>query len=298
MSAIIVSQSTPAKSVPEVVELEITGSCQLRCVHCFAESGPWGDHGAMTASDWRRVIDESAALGVRQIQLIGGEPTLHPAWPELVEHAPSLGLHTEIYSNLFHVRPHWWQLFSRDGVTLATSYYSDRAKEHEAITARPGSYQRTRTHITEAVRRGVPLRVGIVSVLPGQRVVEAQQELEALGVTRIRLDRTRRIGRASAPQLSEEARAGELCGRCGNGQVAVLASGDVAPCVMARWLVTGNVRDGGLASVISGGTWAQALRVIPARESGDPCDPDCKPASDGSDCSPAERPACEPKYEE
>jgi MoaA/NifB/PqqE/SkfB family radical SAM enzyme len=67
--------------------LEITGKCQLSCAHCYAESGPTGTHGAMSGADWHRVIDQAADLGVRMVQFIGGEPTLHPDLPELVDHA-------------------------------------------------------------------------------------------------------------------------------------------------------------------------------------------------------------------
>ncbi|MFW6695488.1 SPASM domain-containing protein [Streptomyces sp. MAR4 CNX-425] len=145
------------------------------------------------------------------------------------------------------------------------------------------------------MRRGIPLRVGIVSVLPGQRVTEARRELETLGVRTIRTDRTRRLGRALRPG-ADATDAAELCGRCGDGQAAVLPSGEVTPCVIARWLTGGNVRNRALGAILGGETWAEALRVIPARADIGPCDPDCKPASDGGDCSPAEQEACDPKY--
>jgi hypothetical protein len=53
-----------------------------------------------------------------------------------------------------------------------------------------------------------------------------------------------------------------------------------------------------LAAVLGGAAWAEALRAIPARADGSVCDPDCKPASDGGDCAPAEQEACDPKYSE
>jgi MoaA/NifB/PqqE/SkfB family radical SAM enzyme len=65
----------------------ITGRCQLACGHCYSDSGPRGTHGTMTAIDWMRVIDEAAGMGCRSMQLIGGEPTLHPALPAPVRHA-------------------------------------------------------------------------------------------------------------------------------------------------------------------------------------------------------------------
>ncbi|HEX7660536.1 MAG TPA: radical SAM protein [Pseudonocardiaceae bacterium] len=69
--------------------LEITGTCQLECSHCYAESGPRGTHGEMSGSDWCRVIDDAASLGVQTVQFIGGEPTM-----DSTKHSP--GRHLEI----------------------------------------------------------------------------------------------------------------------------------------------------------------------------------------------------------
>lgn len=119
------------------LELEITGKCQLSCTHCLSESSPQATHGTMTPEDWRTVVIDAAALGIHTIQLIGGEPTVHPHWREFTVLALSLGRHVEIYSNLYTVHDSWWSLFSRDGVTLATSYYSDDPEEHDRITGKP-----------------------------------------------------------------------------------------------------------------------------------------------------------------
>src|SRR5580658_3145970 len=210
--------------------LEITGRCGLSCSHCYAGSGPAGSHGAMTADDWRSVITQAAGLGVSMVQFIGGEPTLHPDFAALLGHAVGAGLAAEVYSNLTHVRDSWWELFACPKVSLATSYYSDDPAEHDAITGRPGSHARTLANIGQAVSRGIPVRAGIIEVADGQRTGPARAELEALGVRRIRTDRVRRLGRAASagPDVSQ------LCGNCGRGIAAILPSGDVCPCVMAR----------------------------------------------------------------
>lgn len=78
---------------------EITGKCQLTCSHCYAESGPCGTHGTMGYDDWLLVIDDAAEMGARVIQFIGGEPTLHPALPDLVDHALVGGLEVEVFTN-------------------------------------------------------------------------------------------------------------------------------------------------------------------------------------------------------
>lgn len=120
------------------VWLEVTGKCQLQCTHCYAESGPSGTHGKMGTADWIRVIDQAADLDVTAVQFIGGEPTLHPDLVTLGVHALDRGLQVEVFSNLVHVRPALWDLFSAPGVSLATSYYSDDPIQHEAITRSAG----------------------------------------------------------------------------------------------------------------------------------------------------------------
>lgn len=190
--------------------LEITGKCQLECVHCYAESGPAGSHGVMTRADWLRVLDEAAEFDVGMVQFIGGEPTLHPDLPELVEYASTRGLAVEVFSNLVHVPPRLWEVFALPGVRLACSYYSDDPGQHAAITKRP-SLERTRANIAEAVRRAIPLRVGVVDLADEQRSQQAVAELESLGVSEVGSDRLRQVGRGLR---DEQASTDQLCGNC------------------------------------------------------------------------------------
>ncbi|MEV6496918.1 radical SAM protein [Streptomyces prunicolor] len=117
--------------------LDLTRKCQLNCSHCYNESGPQGTHGSMRREDWAKVLDEAAMSGVKNVQFIGGEVTLHPDAPALVAHALALGLKVEVYSNLVHISDEWWSLLQRDGVSLASSYYSDRAKELPNADVKP-----------------------------------------------------------------------------------------------------------------------------------------------------------------
>jgi MoaA/NifB/PqqE/SkfB family radical SAM enzyme len=87
--------------------LDITRFRNLACGHCYNGSGADGQHGTMARGDWLNVLDQAAAGGVRQVQLIGGEPTMHPDFAELVEHALDVGLSVEVFSNLTHVKPEW-----------------------------------------------------------------------------------------------------------------------------------------------------------------------------------------------
>lgn len=307
MTAVLEPPTHTAPDRVTFLELEITGRCQLTCSsHCYAEAGPTKGHGTMTAEDWKKVIDEAAQIGVTKVQFIGGEPTLHPDFTELVEHALARGLGVQVYSNLYRVRLEHWKLFERPGVSLATSYYADTDDGHDAVTGRKGSHAATRANIIEAVRRGIHVQVGIVDVLEGQRVQEARAELEALGVKDINMDRVRGVGNATKVLPSTS----ELCGNCANGRAAIMPDGTVTPCVLGRFLPTGSVKGGSLKTVFESDRWGQVKRLIPPR-AGAGCTPDedscmpspgaataaCTPA-DSNDCDPSRTPACAPKYDD
>lgn len=230
------------------VSLEITGRCQLHCAHCYASSGPDGDHGSMTVDDWRRVIDEAAELGVERIQIIGGEPTVHPTFATLAQLAVDRHPDVEVYSNLARsLSDGMWRLFERPGFRLATSYYSDDPEEHDTITMHRGAHRRTLANIREALRRNIPLRVGVIAIEQGQRARAAVEQLRALGVAQIDYDELRQLGRGVRDREPEQI--DQLCGGCGHRRLAISPDGDVWPCPMARWIRLGNVRHVSLASV-------------------------------------------------
>lgn len=307
-----ITPEAPARPRLAFLELELTERCQLTCGnHCYVQAGPTKGHGSMTNADWVRVVDEAAALGVQTVQLIGGEPTLHPHFTDIAWNAVDAQMQVRVYSNLYRVRREHWELYGHRSVRLATSYYSDDPAEHDAITGRPGSHDSTRANIVEAVRRGIKVKVGIVHLEEGQRSVEARAEMLALGVDQVHVDRVRAIGNAARGALPSTS---SLCGRCGDGRAMVLSDGSVAPCGMGRFLPAGNVKAASLGSVLSGTRWAQVVESIPRPRTRAGCTPDedscmpsprtsttaadgCNPDSDGSDCAPAETEACDPAYD-
>lgn len=272
--------------------LEITGKCQLECTHCYANSGPDGTHGRMTLANWINVIDQAAASGVRMVQFIGGEPTLHPDFPTLVDHALDARLQVEVYSNLVRVTDALWDLFTRPGVQLATSYYSDDLGQHQAITRR-NTLARTEANIAKAVRRGIPLRVGVIDLGDGQRIEQAQARLAELGATNVGLDRMRLLGRPAQRACD----ASELCGRCGNGIAAILPDGTLSPCPLSRWLAAGNVTSTPLTDLAPRVRQLAEQYITPALPHAckPPCEPQCNPGCNPGVNQPGGGDGCQPK---
>lgn len=241
--------------------LEVTGLCNEFCEHCYADSSPRGTHGTMTVRDWKRAIDQLSGIGVRDVQFIGGEPTLYPHLPELIRHAHVSGLSVEVFSNMTRIRDELWETFTACEVKLATSYYSDVAEEHDSVTRLRGSHKKTRANVERALGLNIPLRGGIVAVRDGQRVQEAAGDLSALGVGTVGGDRIRAFGRAgngANPTVTD------LCGHCAHEKCAIGPTGEVWPCVLGRFLRIGNVRETPLSEIWGGSRMAEVLADITA----------------------------------
>ncbi|WP_370962480.1 radical SAM protein [Amycolatopsis sp. cg9] len=265
----------PAGTRIRSLSLELTGRCQLTCAHCYADSSPRGRHGSMTGADWRRVLDSAAGSGVEAVQFIGGEPTLHPECANLVDHALAAGLRVEVFTNLVRVSRSWWSLFLRPDVSVATSYYTSDSAAHDAFTGVRGSHARTRANIAEAVRAGVRLRVVVVGFDGAADLACA--DLGALGVADIRVGHVREIGRAAR---DEPPTAADLCGQCAQGRAAIDTFGNVSPCVMARWISIGNVRQEPVDRILVSPRMA-AISADFAERRGDS---DCPPVKSGPQC--------------
>ncbi|MFF3015403.1 radical SAM protein [Streptomyces sp. NPDC057939] len=99
----------------------------------------------MGEQDWLRTIDQGVELGVEEVQLIGGEPTLNPGFAAIARHALDAGLRVRVYSNLVRLRDEHWELCEHPRMRLAATYHSSIAAEHDEVTGRRGSHSATRT---------------------------------------------------------------------------------------------------------------------------------------------------------
>jgi MoaA/NifB/PqqE/SkfB family radical SAM enzyme len=241
----------------------------------------------MTEGDWLHVIDQLDELGVRDVQFIGGEPTLHPGLPRFIRYARKFAMRIEVFSNMTHITPEVWDALKLPGVRLAFSYYSDDESDHEDVTETRGSHANTRANVRRAKELGIEMRGSVINVLEGQRGKQAEGELLQLGIRDVRTDHIRPFGRGAhgaCPRLEK------LCGMCGRAKFAVLPDGRVTPCVFSRWMDLGNVHHQPLAEIYSGepmnAARAELERVFPhtAPRSGPTCLPECNPSFDT--CSP------------
>lgn len=147
--------------VPLGVHLDITYRCNERCVHCYLDHD---DHGEMTTSEIKDVLDQLAEAGTFFLTLSGGEVLMRRDFFEILEHARRLLFNVKIKTNGVMIRQAEAGRIRDLGVEqVQISIYSRRPEIHDAITKLPGSLKRS----VEAVRflKTQGLKVTIANVL-------------------------------------------------------------------------------------------------------------------------------------
>lgn len=297
-----VASQLPEELGLDFLWLELTNRCNLQCVHCYADSHPGsGYRDTLTTEQYVSLMVEAYELDCRKIQLIGGEPQLHPEFLDLLRATKRIGFEfVEVFSNLTKLDDATLWFAIEHGVCFATSVYSDDAAVHDAVTKVRGSQVRTIRNLRRLIDAGVTTRAGLIVMDQDQAAVaRTEQFLYDLGVTEVRIGPLREFGRGE-DLLHESPRMSGLCGHCWRGKLAVMPDGGVSPCVMGRTWGVGNVLDASLSEIIGGAALRNVRQAIfsqvwlPQTATCSP-DPGCHPHCPEGCVPDAQSPTCLPE---
>jgi len=81
------------------LQVFITNACNLSCEGCFAESTIKENNLHMRIEEYEKAIANFLKKGGKQINLLGGEPLIHPKLKEIMAINKSNEIKTTIYTN-------------------------------------------------------------------------------------------------------------------------------------------------------------------------------------------------------
>jgi radical SAM protein with 4Fe4S-binding SPASM domain len=254
----------------DFISIEVVSKCNLKCIHCYADSTPRKDIGLPSVT-LKRVISEAAELGCKALQLTGGECLLREDLTDLIEHAKGEGFGIiEIFTNATMLTEDMVKFLANEGIQVATSIHSFRAEIHDAITGVPGSFESTLRNLKLLLSYGVPTRTATIAMRQNEDDLEATTTfLLKLGVQCKSPDPIRPRGRGllsenwpkkyglscmlTEPSFcisKEDYEQNKLGNSCWRGKAAITSSGEVLPCVFARDNIVGNITRQNLAEII------------------------------------------------
>ncbi len=176
---------------------ELTYKCPLQCPYC---SNPLDFAGPrfkreLSTEEWCRVFREAKALGVLQLGLSGGEPTLRGDLEDLVREAHGLGLYTSLITSAYRLTKERLAALKAAGLDHVQISIQGADAELSDAVAGTASYgdKIAAYHYTREL--GFPLTVNVVLHRRNLHQVEALIRLaESLGAERIELANTQFYG--------------------------------------------------------------------------------------------------------
>lgn len=84
-------------AAPYRMDLAITYRCNNDCAHCY--NARVRNYPELSTAEWKQVIDRVWDLAIPHLVFTGGEPTLRPDLPELIQYAEGKGLITGLNTN-------------------------------------------------------------------------------------------------------------------------------------------------------------------------------------------------------
>lgn len=125
-----------------LVSFGITRECDLKCPHCYSDSGD-KDSPELTTEEAKKVIRDVADLGAKVIILDGGEPTLRGDLLELIEYSTECKLTAVIGSHGLALTKKLTRDLRAVGCKgVAISLDGARAKTHDKWRGLDGAWQK------------------------------------------------------------------------------------------------------------------------------------------------------------
>ncbi|HUJ15966.1 MAG TPA: radical SAM protein, partial [Thermoanaerobaculia bacterium] len=142
-----------------VVVWNATKTCNLQCVHCYADAEAKRFEGELTTEEARRMIEDLAAFNVPALLMSGGEPLVRPDILDLAEYATSLGIRVTFSTNGTLIDEKKAERLKKIGVTYVGISIDGAEERHDYFRGKKGAFQGSIRGIRNC--RAAGIRVGV-----------------------------------------------------------------------------------------------------------------------------------------
>lgn len=259
------------------IMLSVTNRCQCACARCAVNGGK-NSGPELTGEEIRKLIQEAAGLGAREVSFFGGEPLLREDLAELISFTRGLGLRAAINSNGLLLDEAAAKKLAAAGLNIAGISLDDPSPEiHDRERGVPGLWEKAAAAARALIRNGVPVDISFCANkerLRDGRAAKMAEVAASLGA-RLRILSPMRAGRwngrtdevltaADREILRGLLKPGKahwvigpvdspetpfVCSSFDRWKVDVTATGDVVPCTYFP-VPFGNIRKESLLAIV------------------------------------------------
>ncbi|MBF0411801.1 MAG: 12,18-didecarboxysiroheme deacetylase [Desulfamplus sp.] len=142
-----------------VVVWNMTRRCNLRCVHCYAQSEDISYDNELTHEQSLAMIDDLAEFGAPVLLFSGGEPLVHPRLAEYAEYAVKKGMRAVISTNGTLITKEKAKILKQIGLSYVGISLDGLEETHDKFRGVKGSFQKALQGIRNCQAAGI--KVGL-----------------------------------------------------------------------------------------------------------------------------------------
>lgn len=267
---------SPYKASPnlDMVWLEITQGCNLRCLHCYEGNTHFVSKKTILLSKWIDVINQLSKLNIKRVVVIGGEPCVSPFLLPILSELCKYHIQTTLFTNATLLTPEQIAFIINhcDDISVKTSIYGHNARVHDLITSVNGSFDKLNNNIQLLLSHGVSVRAAVVIMKENQDYLkEIIEYVKQSGMKYARYDVIRNVFggtqnkhtptdpiiinsvKYTKPNFSitkDKFDNNYFYNSCWRGKLAITEEGNIIPCVFEREIIIGNVNESTIREIL------------------------------------------------
>ncbi|MCX9010664.1 MAG: 12,18-didecarboxysiroheme deacetylase [Candidatus Methanoperedens sp.] len=148
-----------SKDKKPVVVWNMGRRCNLRCIHCYAQSKDIEYKNELTTKQGKELIDDLAKFGAPVILFSGGEPLMRPDLPELAQYARSKGMRAVISTNGTLIDKKMAKILKEIGLSYVGVSLDGMRETNDKFRGVPGAFdaalQGMRNCLAEGIKVGL-----------------------------------------------------------------------------------------------------------------------------------------------
>lgn len=150
---------------PPHMAIELTDICNLSCKHCYRQAGYKGKY--IDFEELKKLILKMKEKGLKLVEITGGEPTLHPQFPQIIQFlCENLSL-VAILTNGTNITDEMLEVFkkNRKKIMVNISLDSSSAEFHDKFRGKTGAWETTVDSLKKI--SGIPILTRVaMSIVP------------------------------------------------------------------------------------------------------------------------------------
>lgn len=171
---------------PNILLMSLTKACNFRCIYCFNASGSSYEN-ELSGDEWCNIIEQAQQLGVLQVLVTGGEPTIHPEFTKILHKLKTLDMDFKLFTNGGYLTDEILDLLSGSSVQVSLDT-ADR-DIHKQLTG-ADTFNIVIGNMKRLIKCGIPVSVkSVITTLNVNGLENLYDLCNDLGVDLLSIDK-------------------------------------------------------------------------------------------------------------